>query len=327
MLIEALLLAGTAWTAPVGSGEATAPVPVRLELKAACAVEDSWVCLGDVAEIGCESESRRRELAALRVSHAPMAGVERMLTRSDVARRLRVLGVDSPVTFTGPNESVVVTLAVTKIPGARLVEFGRKYLEERLAAPGVKMTIEDPAAPKALVLPAGSAANLEMRGEVSAGQVAGLVPVAVEVWSDGKRQARRLLSFRVNARGDVAVTRRALMPGEVLTAEDLEVAERDLSSVPAGAARDRDELVGLRVTRPIGAGAMVRRDAVAMPALVKRGGQVVLIARVGSVEARAVAQAKSDGARGEVVTVVNLESNRQVRARVMGEELVEAIGP
>ena len=208
-----------------------------------------------------------------------------------------------------------------------MVEFGRQFLMKRLAAPGVTMTIEDPNPPKALVLAAGLAETAEMRADVSSRRAAGLVPVAVEVWAGGRRQARRLLSFRVNARAEVPRTARALMPGEVLAATDVRMEEEDLSLVPADAIRDPGELVGLRVVRPVSAGAMVRRNAVAMPPLVKRGAEVILIARVGPVEARAMARAKTDGARGEVVTVINLESNRKVRARVMGADLVEAVAP
>ena len=64
-----------------------------------------------------------------------------------------------------------------------------------------------------------------------------------------------------------------------------------------------------------------------MPALVKRGDPVTLIARIGKVEARVLAQAKADGIKGELVTVMNLTSKRQVRAKVVGQDLVQAVMP
>jgi len=83
--------------------------------------------------------------------------------------------------------------------------------------------------------------------------------------------------------------------------------------------------VGLTVQRAMQAGSYVRRGCVKQAAMVKKGGQVVLVARVGTVEARATAQSREDGASGDVVTVINTASKRAIRARVVSPEEVEAV--
>jgi len=118
---------------------------------------------------------------------------------------------------------------------------------------------------------------------------------------------------------------RGLEPGTVLAETDLAEVESDLGDVPEDAVAGRDALVGLRVVRPVSAGAWIRRTAVAQPLQVRRGAPVTLVARVGAVEARAAAQAKNDGAAGEIITVMNLNSKRTLRARVVGAGLVQAV--
>ncbi len=300
---------------------------VRIELKSQARVPGSWVELGHVANITGVSESRRAELAAMKLVHAPMPGVTRVLSVEDITKRLKALGVREPVAFEDTVHAVRITTAVKILPGSELVAFGHKFLEAKLKEPGVHIRIEDPAAPRALILPGGEEMETELRAEMTARKLAGLVPVSVEVWSEGKRRARMLLSYRVHARAAVAEAAHTLGPGMIITEADLGESERDLSLVPQDVLQSREALLGLRVTRRINAGAMVRKSAVALPIMVKRGEPVTLVARVGTVEARALAQAKANGVKGEVVTVVNVVSKRHVRARVVGRELVEAVIP
>jgi flagella basal body P-ring formation protein FlgA len=213
---------------------------------------------------------------------------------------------------------------VKVVPGSDLVAFGRKFLESNLARRGITIEITDPTTPRSPVLPD---VPVEMKAEMSARQASGLVPVAVEVWAEGKREVRILLSYRVLSRGPVAQAVRDLAPGEIISMDDLVEAERDLAGLPDDAVKEASALAGLKVLRPVAAGSVIRKGAVAMPALVKRGGAVTLTARVGTVEARAMAQAKEDGANGAVVTVMNLGSRRLVKARVTGSETVEAVMP
>ena len=89
----------------------------------------------------------------------------------------------------------------------------------------------------------------------------------------------------------------------------------------------KDELIGLKVGRALPAGSFIRKEAVERPDLLKKGSQVVLRARVGSVEARTSVQAKDGGAAGEMVSVVNVASRKTIKARVVDEETVEVVIP
>jgi flagella basal body P-ring formation protein FlgA len=212
----------------------------------------------------------------------------------------------------------------TTLSGEKLVEFGRKELESRSQVAGVTFSIEDPKAPSPVTI---RGTDVTLRAEVSPRKPWGLVPVTVEAWSVGKRQARFIMSFRVRATGPVAQLARGVEPGAVITDDDLVEAERDLSTVPDDAIRSREAIVGLTVARAMQSGSYVRRGSVKQSALVKKGGQVTLVARVGTVEARANAQSRDDGASGDVVTVVNMASRRTIRARVVSQDEVEAVVP
>jgi flagella basal body P-ring formation protein FlgA len=228
------------------------------------------------------------------------------------------------VEFVGANTEVRITAAIRALPGEELVTCGHKYLAEQLARPGVRVEIQDPATPAALAVPDGS---VELKASTTAKKASGVVSVSVEGWVDGSRQTRTLLSYRVSSRGVVTQTTHGLESGAVISESDLEDVERDFAEVPRDAVTGRDSLIGMRVVLPVEAGSVVRRGAVALPALVKKGSPVTLVARVGKVEARTMAQARENGTHGEVITVVNLASKRMIKAKVVGEEVVEALMP
>lgn len=334
-LVLILLLASPASAATAaahaGMGQsvvAAAPADtIHIRLKSKVKVTGTWIRLGDVAEISGIDAGPREELEAMKLSRVPLPGVRRVMTIADIARRLEHLGVPQPVEFDRSAPTALISTEVTALSGAELVAFGHQFLKDKLNQPGVTIDIEDPATPKALMLPASDMRNMEMHAETSTKKTAGLVTVAVEVWLEGRRHARRLLSYRVHARGAVAKAAHRLAPGTVITEADLEESVRDLALVPRDVMRSSEALLGLKVVRPIAAGEMVRKGAVAIPALVKRGDSVMLVARIGSVEARVMAQAKANGMKGEIVTVMNLTSKRQIQAKVVGRRLVEAVTP
>lgn len=82
------------------------------------------------------------------------------------------------------------------------------------------------------------------------------------------------------------------------------------------------EVVGLETDRPLGAGRPIRQADLRAPRLVRKGEVVTLLYRRGGVEITAQARALEDGAEGERVRAVNLDSERPVAGLVIGRKRV-----
>jgi len=305
------------------AGQAAAPVMPRvtIELKSSARVAGDWVLVRDVAVVSAEAPARIDEIGALRLGRTPMAGVERVLSAQELANRMLKLGVTEEIVLTGTVTAVSVSAAVRTIRGEELVRFGHAALEKRIKWPAEQVHIEDPASARSVTVPDSGA---EMRAEIGARRLAGLVSVAVEVWTSGKRVTRILIPYRVSVRVQVPHMVHSMQTGQVISAGDLEDRERDLAMLPEDAVLSRSEAEGLRTVRPLAEGAFIRRGEVAAPTVLKRGAQVTLVAKIGTVEAKAMATSKEDGAAGQVITVVNTSSKRAVKARVIDSETVEA---
>ena len=307
----------------VQANETAAPVKakVALELRSTARVAGDWMLVRDVAGVSADAPARTEEIGAIRLGRVPMAGVERVWTGQEIVNRLQKLGVAEEIVLTGTVTAVAVSAAVRTIKADELVMFGHKALEKRIKWPAEQVSIQDPATSRSVTVPES---GVEMRAEIGARRLAGLVSVAVEVWASGKRITRILFPYRVSVKVQVPHLVHSMKAGQIISAADIEDRERDLAMLPEDAVLFRAEAEGLRVMRTMPEGAFIRRGEVASPIIMKRGAQITLIAKVGTVEAKAMGISKEDGAAGQVIAVINSSSKRVVKARVIDSETVEA---
>ena len=121
-----------------------------------------------------------------------------------------------------------------------------------------------------------------------------------------------------SAEVDVAVATRDIARGAVLR-------EADLAYKPVPAARANDsiarsiaDLVGMETRRALRAGELIRTIDVKRHALVAKGATVTMLFEAEGIALSAVGRAMTEGGDGDIVTVLNPTSYRQVQATVTG---------
>lgn len=120
----------------------------------------------------------------------------------------------------------------------------------------------------------------------------------------------------------VLVLRRAVARGALLGPADVETKSMWVKGTGAGYLSKVEQLARVHAKRPLSAGAPLAPDMLAPNVLVKRGQEVILVARVGGIEVRAKGVALSDGAADGRVRVQNLNSQRVVEGVVTDESVV-----
>ncbi|MGB5247053.1 MAG: flagellar basal body P-ring formation chaperone FlgA [Woeseia sp.] len=124
---------------------------------------------------------------------------------------------------------------------------------------------------------------------------------------------------------DVVVLRRALPRGHELTADDLQVEQRDVSRLTGGYATDLTAVVGQRLKQSLQGGSIVTTAATVSKVLVRRGQSVTLRAQNDAIHIRVAGKALMDGALGQRIRVKNAASGRIVEGLVRSAELVEVL--
>ncbi len=122
-----------------------------------------------------------------------------------------------------------------------------------------------------------------------------------------------------------AVLSRTVTRGTVLTASDVADVVGPPGAVPVRRLPTATGLVGATLRRDAASGEVVTVQSVTMPPAVRVGDVVQARASIGSVQAMGALTVLDNGAEGAIVRVVNRESRREVRARVIRSGVVEVI--
>jgi flagella basal body P-ring formation protein FlgA len=132
-------------------------------------------------------------------------------------------------------------------------------------------------------------------------------------------------SARVRVSVEHAHPVRNLDRGVELADGDLVAARHDVSTGILRALPTLAAASHARTVRPLLQDACIPASAIAALPAVRGGHDVVAIARIGDVEARATVTAAENGDAGSVIRVVNRQSRRALKARVVSSGLVEII--
>ena len=150
---------------------------------------------------------------------------------------------------------------------------------------------------------------------------------AMVVAGAGHASAQRLpVSGRLVATRQVPVLRRAVQPGEVVRPGDIEFVDLREEGLRRDVLLDADRVVGQSARRPLRAGEVLRENDLRAPLLVNRNGMVTIVLRSGGMSLSAQGRALDDGARGETVRVLNVQSKRTIEAQVVGPDAVAVVG-
>ncbi|NLJ12520.1 flagellar basal body P-ring formation chaperone FlgA [Denitrificimonas caeni] len=122
---------------------------------------------------------------------------------------------------------------------------------------------------------------------------------------------------------EVAVSLRSLARNSVVQAADVQLAERDVSSLRQGYILNLENVIGQKLTRPIQPNQVISANFLKAAAAVNKGDAVVISARGSSMFVRMPGIALEEGAIGQQIKVRNARSQRTVHARVTAPGQVE----
>lgn len=130
--------------------------------------------------------------------------------------------------------------------------------------------------------------------------------------------------LRASVSALVAVTAAPVAAGHMLTAQDVTLERRDVTTL-SDAISSAEAATGQASRRSLRAGEVLRQAQLSAPLLVKRGEPVVMLARFEAIEISTSGEALDAGALNALVRVRNLANGRVVRMRVIGAGTVEPV--
>ncbi len=130
------------------------------------------------------------------------------------------------------------------------------------------------------------------------------------------------LSMTIRIYETVVTAARPLAKGAILGPADIAMVRMEVSRLRGAYLVDRKQAIGKQTKRPLRANASITNNLLVSPPLVRRGERVTLLANVAHLEVRMEGKALMDGARGDLIRVKNVKSNRIVEGRVKDTGLI-----
>lgn len=122
---------------------------------------------------------------------------------------------------------------------------------------------------------------------------------------------------------EIVVAHAPMSRGDQITADSIRLELRDVARLHRGYLTSLDQALGKRVKRRIPVDGVVTPDRVMVQHAVKKGNQVTILARIGSLEVRMKGKALDSGAVGERIKVRNSSSERELEATIVARGTVK----
>ncbi len=127
----------------------------------------------------------------------------------------------------------------------------------------------------------------------------------------------------VEARTDMVVTLRQIEHGTIIAASDLALQNREISNNSSRSSRRIEDIAGKKARTIMKANQPVRTDQVEKVPLIKSGQMVTIIAENEVMKVSVAGKARSSGAEGDIITVQNQNSFKEIPARVLNATTVQ----
>lgn len=147
--------------------------------------------------------------------------------------------------------------------------------------------------------------------------------VTVRLRCEGSSPWTVFVPAQVHLFRNVVTVVRPMKRDAIVSEGDIALRERDVGLLGQGFLDSLDQAIGQKVVRPTVIDQILTPVHLEQPQMVRKGDQVVISARSGSMSVRMPGEALSDGGFNEQIRVKNLNSKRVIKANIVAPGQVE----
>ena len=296
---------------------------MEVQLMASAEVSEGKVGLVDVTRISGASRRVRDMLEDINLGPDSTGSKVMQISRNEIAESIRDAGIGD-VKITGASE-IKLRKSVRVLSQDEMVSAVRSFLKTRLISRKGDVEIKLISVPLGKVLlPRGGDIRLDVMVPANT-RFVGRTPLILRVVRGASEIRRIWVTAEIAVYSQVPVARRPIRAQELLQKADFEIRRRDMASLPVDVVMNIENIIGAVAVRSLSPGDIARKSDVRLPFLVKRGHLVRVRARRGKLLISAIGKSLDAGRRGDVVRVINIDSNKPIQARVIENSSVEVL--
>ena len=291
----------------------------QIVLSDSSAVDTEYIRLGQIATISGEHKSL---LDTLRITSAAPAGFSRFLLKNNI---MLPEEIRKTTTIVGADRIKIYSLS-QKIPYTELAKNAAELLADSLwNSEYVKSEISFEFAPDAkLNIALGN--YKVILGKMDAKQLKGRVQIPlVVVQNNGEKRTRALINASINVTARVCVAAKDMARHEKFAPQNLEYKTVDISTLKGMPLFEMPKVDDYQIIGVIRKGTIITDRHIAPKPVIEIGTPVRMTTGEGMVKVSIMGRARSAGGIGDIISIENVESNRIVKAKVIGHGAVEIV--
>ncbi|MGH7159428.1 MAG: flagellar basal body P-ring formation chaperone FlgA [Acetobacteraceae bacterium] len=166
-------------------------------------------------------------------------------------------------------------------------------------------------------VPPGAAVSVAV-SQLDYDRTSGAFSAVLSISTIGMDPASFPVSGRIERTVAILIAGHVLMPGEILTAQDVRLANVPAARIAGGVARTASQAVGMELHRAIAAGDPLPLSDLSAPPLVRRGQRVLILLSAPGIALTEQGKALEAGAANASIRVLNPLSHAVLEATVTG---------
>jgi flagella basal body P-ring formation protein FlgA len=261
-------------------------------------------------------------LNLITLGRTPLPGSTRQISMEYVKSRLLQAGFKAQELYLKGAGSIVVKGGGESAPPDKLLNMAKEYIIENLGLHPDDIDILPISFPSQLLVPEEG----ELRFTPPQGRrFVGTILLPVEVLREGCIMNRDFIKMKVTARGSILVATKNLSRGHIIKEEDICIEERELSTISGSPAMNSNIVIGKMLNSTIKAGDVITVNMLSIPPAIRKGENIVIIAKIGSIEVETNGIALNEGMIGEIISVQNSLSGKKFNAVIIENGKVEIL--
>lgn len=287
----------------------------------AASLKPAAVITGDMFTAGDLFTGLPRETAEKVLGPAPLPGHDMVLNVRTLMRVAAALNV--PWQPSSTLDQIVVSRAATVVDAATIRTILIQGLQDKGAGESFDIVFAGGIAPQ-IILPHDQAAAAEiavLNFDPNTGRFAAtmIAPSRENPLSEIE------VAGKIERLVQVPVLEKSVSAGDIINAADLTWVSMKTSDLQDGVILNAEDLAGMAPRRLLVSGKPVRGSEIERPQLVTRGDLITITYNDGPMLLTAQGKAMQDGAKGDMIRVVNTSSNRAIEAFVEDQYLVTVV--
>lgn len=277
--------------------------------------------LGEIAELDGFDVKAIRTISKLAMGRSPLPGRSLLVSQNQLRSRLGNFNRTYELNLIMPKRPLI-SRASLKISALQIKKLLLKNVKAEFAKfHDVKINIKSQL--KDVYVPKGSI-SYDVKKIGNTNRTGGYSSWMLKILQDGKERKRIWARVKVDVQKNVVVAARRIKQGDIIEQSDLKVLKKNISRKFKETENPSLKwLIGKTARRNILAGETLRKVVVDEPVVIEEGKHVILYYKSKNMELKAMARAVKPGKMGDVIPVRNIQSQKIVRAIVLGSSSVE----